>query len=279
MGTLIKIPEKTLDIIAFDVENADAFLIKTPQNKYFIIDTGKAPYKSGSSQAKFIILKYLKDRGIKNIEGLIITHFDNDHSGGAFDILESRQVENVYINTFSNKSYTSYKIYKTLKKHRIKTTIPENNSVIYNEDNFVIKTFMANIGNDNENSIITLVKYKNFETLFMGDAGIKAFDKIKTYMPENIEVLKVGHHGAKNVVSDEMLNTLNPEVSLISTGINYFGHPAKGTLDTLRNTSIYRTDKNNSIKITSDGDVYRVFTYNRTNHKYEINKEFHSLAP
>ncbi len=279
MGTLIKIPEKTLDIIAFDVENADAFLIKTPQNKYFIIDTGKAPYKSGSSQAKFIILKYLKDRGIKNIEGLIITHFDNDHSGGAFDILESRQVENVYINTFNNKSYTSDKIYKTLKKHGIKTTIPENNSVIYNEDNFVIKTFMANIGNDNENSIITLVKYKNFETLFMGDAGIKAFDKIKTYMPENIEVLKVGHHGAKNVVSDEMLNTLKSEVSLISTGMNYFGHPAKGTLDILRNTSIYRTDKNNSIKITSDGDVYRVFTYNRTNHKYEINKEFHSLAP
>ena len=186
--------------------------------------------------------------------------------------MESRQVENVYINTFNNKSYTSDKIYKTLKKHGIKTTIPENNSVIYNEDNFVIKTFMANIGNDNENSIITLVKYKNFETLFMGDAGIKAFDKIKTYMPENIEVLKVGHHGAKNVVSDEMLNTLKSEVSLISTGMNYFGHPAKGTLDILRNTSIYRTDKNNSIKITSDGDVYRVFTYNRTNHKYEINK-------
>lgn len=91
--------------------------------------------------------------------------------------MESRQVENVYINTFSNKSYTSYKIYNTLKKHRIKTTIPKNNSIIYNEDNFVIKTFMANIGNDNENSIITLVKYKNFETLFMGDAGIKAFEK------------------------------------------------------------------------------------------------------
>lgn len=124
-----------------------------------------------------------------------------------------------------------------------------------------------------------MLSIKILKHCLWGDAGIKAFDKIKTYMPENIEVLKVGHHGAKNVVSDEMLNTLKPEVSLISTGINYFGHPAKGTLDTLRNTSIYRTDKNNSIKITSDGDVYRVFTYNRTNHKYEINKEFHSLAP
>ena len=275
----IKLPEKTLDIIAFDVGNADAFLIKSPDNKYFIIDTGKAPYKSTSSQAKFIILKYLKDRGIKNIEGLVITHFDNDHSGGAVDILESRKVKEVYINSFENKSYTSYKIYKTLKKKNIKTEIPENNTIIYKEKHFVIKTFMANLDNDNENSIITLVKYGNFEALFMGDAGIKAFDAIKTNIPENIEVLKVGHHGAKNVVSSEMLTRLNPEVSVISTGINYFGHPAKGTLDILRNTNIYRTDRNNSIKITSDGNIYKVFTYNRTNHKYEINKVFHSLTP
>ena len=65
----ISIPDKNLEIIAFDVQNADSFAIKTPQNKYFIIDTGKMPYKSGNSQAKIIMLKYLKDRGIKNIEG------------------------------------------------------------------------------------------------------------------------------------------------------------------------------------------------------------------
>lgn len=278
-ASTVRLPQKTLDIIAFDVGNADAFLIKSPGNKYFVIDTGKAPYKSSSSQAKFIILKYLKDRGIKNIEGLIITHFDNDHSGGAVDILESRRVKKTYINTFANQSYTSYKIYKTLKEKHIKTEIPASNSVIYREKDFEIRTFRANLDNDNENSIITLVKYGSFEMLFTGDAGVKAFDEIKSGLPENIEVLKVGHHGAKNVVNDEMLTRLKPEVSVISTGLNYFGHPAKGTLDILRNTSIYRTDRNNSIKITSDGNEYKVLTYNRTNHKYEINKVFHSLTP
>lgn len=277
--SLIRIPEKSLDIITFDVQNADAFLIKTPENKYFIIDTGKAPYKSGSSQAKVIILKYLKDNGIKNIEGVIITHFDNDHSGGAVDVFENRKVKTAYINSFKNKSFTSVNIYKTLKKNKIKTIIPQNNSTIYAEKDIIIKTFKANQKNDNENSIITLVKYKDFETLFMGDAGLKAFDEIKQDMPADIEVLKVGHHGAQNVVNDEMLEHLNTKVSIISTGINSFGHPAKGTLDTLRNTDIYRTDKNNSIKISSDGTVYKVLTYNRTKHKYELNKAFHILGP
>lgn len=66
-----------------------------------------------------------------------------------------------------------------------------------------------------------------------------------------------------------MLEYLNPKVSVISTGLNYFGHPNRGTLDILRNTAIFRTDKNNSIKITTDGNFYDVLTFNRTKHKYE----------
>lgn len=69
--TWIKLPNHNLEIIAFDVQNADSFLIKTPQNKYFMIDTGKAPFESGNSQAKIIMLKYLKDRGIKILKELL----------------------------------------------------------------------------------------------------------------------------------------------------------------------------------------------------------------
>ncbi len=104
--TLINIPSKDLQIITFDVQNADCFLIKTPQNKYFIIDTGRASYKGSKAQANSIIIKYLKDRGIKNIEGMIITHFDNDHSGGAVDIMNNLKVKKVYINSFKDKTMT-----------------------------------------------------------------------------------------------------------------------------------------------------------------------------
>ena len=253
MLSTINIPNNKLEITVFDVQNADCFLIKTPENKYFIIDTGRAGYKGSKAQANSIIIKYLKDKGIKNIESLIITHFDNDHSGGAVDIMKNLKVKKVYINSFDDKSMTSINIYKTLKELEIPVQIPYNNKSIYSENNLNIQNYIASSKEDNEKSLMTLLTYKNFDMLFTGDAGTDAFNKLKKDIPHNIEILKVGHHGGSNVVNYEMLNHLKPTISIISTGPNAFGHPNKGTLDILRKTDIYRTDRNNSIKITSDG--------------------------
>lgn len=271
--SLINIPSNDLQIIAFDVQNADCFLIKTPRNKYFIIDTGRAGYKGSKAQANSIIIKYLKDRGIKNIEGMIITHFDNDHSGGAVDIMQNLNVKQVYINSFEDKSMTSTNIYKTLKELKIPSQIPNNNKSIYSENSLNMQTYLAEAEEDNEKSIITLLSYKDFGMLFTGDAGTDAFNKLKKDIPHNIEVLKVGHHGGPHVVSSEMLNHLNTKVSVISTGPNAFGHPNKGTLDILRKTDIYRTDRHNSIKIISDGQRYTMYTFNKDKKKYQKSKD------
>ena len=273
--SVIPIRNDNLEVIAFDVQNADAFLIKTPKNKYFIIDTGKAAYNGGSSQAKVIILKYLKDRGIKNIEGLIITHFDNDHCGGVVDLINNLKIKNVYINSMVADSYTSKHIFEVFKKKNISPILAKNNEKIYSENDLKIQTYRAFLKNDNENSIITLLSYNDFDELFMGDAGIEAFELVKGKIPSSkIEVLKVGHHGANGVVSNEMLNTLKPDVSIVSTGQNKFGHPTKVTLDTLRNTDIYRTDKHNSVKISVNSKNYSVYTYNTVAHKYELFKKY-----
>ena len=83
----------------------------------------------------------------------------------------------------------------------------------------------------------------------MGDAGVIGFEKAEKYLPEKINVLKVGHHGAKNVVDNKMVERLSPQYSVISTGINKFGHPNPVTLDILSPTTILRTDRNNAVKI------------------------------
>lgn len=272
--TTVSLPNHNLEIITFDVGNADAFLIKTPQNKYFIIDTAKLSYKSSSSTAKMVILKYLKDRGIKNIEGMILTHFDLDHAGGAVDLMNNLNIKSVYVNSLTRNNYTVKNIFKTIEKHNLKPYLAENNSAIYEENELQIKTFISEIPqNDNENSIITLLSYKDFDMLFMGDAGLIAFDKIKSNLSHNIEILKVGHHGGKGVVNREMTKSLGNEVSIISTGPNTFGHPHKSTLDILRKTQIYRTDKHNSIKIKTDGQKYNIYTFDRTKKKYQKTKE------
>ena len=278
--TWIKLPNNNLEIIAFDVQNADSFLIKTPQNKYFMIDTGKAPFESGNSQAKIIMLKYLKDRGIKNLEGVIVTHFDNDHSGGTSEIITNTKVKTLYLNNTKTETQTAKNIFKTAKKIHQKYKIVQHNQQIYTEKDFKIRTFKADISGkdtDNECSTITLVSYKNFDMLFMGDAGVKSFEQVQKDIPNKIEVLKVGHHGGPKVVNEQMLNYLNNEVSLISTGVNYFGHPNKGTLDILRKTEILRTDIHHSIKNSTDGKIYKIYTYTNTDKKYELYKTLKNL--
>jgi len=261
----IHIPNKNLEIISFAVQNADAFLIKSPKNKYFVIDTAKSGYKNGKSQAEMIILKYMKDNGIKNIEGMIITHFDNDHSGGAVDIFKYAKVKNTYINSYNNDSKTSKEIYKTIKP----LTLAKNNTLIYKEPNFEIRLFLVeNPPSDNEGSIITEIHYNNFTMLFMGDAGIFAYNKLKQNLSKNITILKVGHHGAKGVIDADMIKDLNPDYSIISSAPNDYKHPHALTLNTLRKHNVLRTDINNSIKIIFNKESYKIYTFNKELKKY-----------
>ena len=191
----------------------------------------------------------------------------------AVDIMNNLNIKQVYINSFSDKTMTSVNIYKTIKELQIPVKLPTNNTDIYQENDFQLRTYFANSEEDNEKSIITLLSYKDFDMLFTGDAGIKAFNKLKKDIPHNIEILKVGHHGGPHVVNFEMLNHLGTKVSIISTGPNAFGHPNRGTLDILRKTDIYRTDLNNSIKISSDGKTYTIYTFDRYKKKYKKSKE------
>lgn len=277
LGTTLKPVSHDLEIIAFDVQNADSFLVKTPQNKYFMIDTGKSPYNSGNSQAKIIMLKYLKDHGIKNLEGVIVTHFDNDHSGGTVDIISGTKTKTLYLNSKQANSQTSKNIFKAVKELNQHVDIVNGEKVIYTEDNLTIKVYKVNYnrkGSDNEQSIITLLSYKDFDMLFMGDAGIESFNRIKQNVPFGVDVLKVGHHGGANVVDAAMVKHLGNKVSLISTGINYFGHPNKGTVDLLRDTEILRTDILNSIKISTDGNLYKIFSYDIHDKNYKLRDKF-----
>ena len=268
----ISVPNHNLEITAFDVGNADAFMIKTPENKYLMIDTGKAGYNGGKSQAEILILKYFKDKGIKGLDSIIITHFDNDHSGGAADIIKNMNVEKIYVNSENHPSVQAQDIYKTAKENETKIIKAENQQNVYDKSGLKITNYIADgikgVG-DNENSIITLLQSNDFSMLFTGDAGIETFNQLKSYLPKNITVLKVGHHGASGVINKNIANYINPKYSIISTGENKFGHPSIYTTETLRNSSVLRTDINNSIKIIVKNKNFEIYTYDSKSKKYK----------
>lgn len=103
--------------------------------------------------------------------------------------------------------------------------------------------------NENDNSSVIYTELDNYKFLFMGDAGVEVEeDLIEKYNLNDIDVLKVGHHGSNTSSSKIFINNIKPKYAIISVGKNNrYGHPKNSVLDTLSNSKIYRTDLDGSI--------------------------------
>ena len=103
--------------------------------------------------------------------------------------------------------------------------------------------------NENDNSLVLYFKINDYKFLFMGDAGVEVEeDLIEKYNIQDIDVLKVGHHGSKTSTGKEFVGVINPKYSIISVGKNNrYGHPNDSVLQNLNDSKIYRTDQDGSI--------------------------------
>jgi len=82
--------EGRMRVIAFDVGQGMALLIETSKHR-LLYDSGPL-YSPGSDGGNRVIVPYLKARGIDALDGMIITHSDSDHSGGALTVLQNMRV-------------------------------------------------------------------------------------------------------------------------------------------------------------------------------------------
>lgn len=268
--TFITIPNKNAEVIFFSLGNADAVLLKSPNNEYFLIDTGRSGYLKGASQAKNIIIKYLRDKGIKDINSLILTHFDSDHAGGTIDILENIYVKKLYITETYENTMLSNNIKEYLDSNRINYEIAENIEEIYNKDNFII-TIIEPVGelitSENQKSLIVHCKYKDKSLLFMADGDIKTYESIPNKYKKNISIIKSGHHGAKDTINKEMIN--NSDLFILSTSGHFYNHPHQQTIRILEenNKKYLRTDYHNAIKLVLNNN-YRIYMYSPKTRKF-----------
>ena len=244
----IPLYNSNLEVVMFDVGEADSMLISTPSKKInILIDTGR-----GIDINNIII--YLKSIGISKLNYLIITHGDEDHIGGALYLIDNFKVDNVILN---KGDYTELEVelITHLKNKNIKYTNNINKIPLLGSYMYLLNT--KKFSNENDNSIVTYFEYQKYKFLFMGDSSSKTEEYlINNYNLANISFLKVGHHGSNTSSSPLFINKINPKVSLISVGRNnFYHHPNKEVLTNLSNSVIYRTDINKSIKIKINNKV------------------------
>jgi competence protein ComEC len=184
--------------------------------------------------------------------------------------MKNLNVKKLYVNELNHNSLTAQEIYKTASEKNVKIILVENNQKVYESDDFKLMNLKSYNGkNDNDNSIISFLKYKDFSMLFTGDAGINGINSVLSNIQKNITVLKVPHHGAIGGLNKNIVNHLKPRYSLISTGENKFGHPSLYILKLLENSIILRTDINNSIRFKVNNNNLKVLTYDIKERKYK----------
>ncbi len=254
-------------MIMIDVGQGDSILISYPYSKTnILIDTGgketyyKEQWKKRVKEyslGKDRIIPLLKSLGIRKLDYLIITHGDFDHMGEANNILNHYKVQKVLLN--KGKINNNEKVLiNYIKKNNIKYNVVTANNILLNNSLYIIHSKMYS--NENDNSIIIYLNINNHRILLIGDISrYVENDLVNNYQLNNIDVLKVAHHGSNTSTGLLFLNEINPKYAFISVGKkNKFNHPNKEVLDRLK-------DKNIKTNITSiHGSIKYIFDKNGT---------------
>lgn len=233
-----------------DVGQADCELI--------ICDGEAMLIDGGNVDDSDLVVSYLTDMDVSEIEYMLCTHAHEDHVGGLPGPLSKFKVDNVY----APERESDTKCYRDFKeKARAAGGIinPENGDTVeLGSSEVVFYVPDVNDGDLNNTSIMCRITYGDTSFLFTGDAEAEAEKSVMESGAElDADVLKVGHHGSSSSTSDQFLDAVDPEYAVISCGKdNSYGHPHDETLKRLHNKDvmIYRTDMNGHIVAESDGN-------------------------
>jgi len=244
----IVIDAEKLNILFFDVGQADSSLIIS-DGRTMLID-------SGNQDDGEYLVNQIKALNINKIDYVIGTHVHEDHIGGMADIIENFEIGKISI-PYNSTTTANYYVDILEKLDEKSIEISEVNIGDTFEIGKIKCEIMAVDNSEpedvNDSSIVVQVAYDTQEFLFMGDAT-KQVENSRIW--NDIDVLKVGHHGSNTSSSRDFLNQVLPEISIIQVGENnQYGLPKAEVLERLEEikTVVYRTNESGTIQLISDG--------------------------
>jgi competence protein ComEC len=267
-GLLGRASGPTLDILFFDVGQGDAVLVSAPGGEHLLVDTGpRSP--EGNGAAAHSVVPYLRQRGIDQLETVVVTHPDADHLGGLPVLLQSVAVGEV-LHSGQEVETDLYDESRALLKQK---GVPDR--AVEQGDSFTVGPVRARVlgppaqprrrGIDSENgrSVVLHLAYGAVDALLPGDVEADAERSLVRSYGKQLasRVVKVPHHGSETSSTPSFVraavDTVADTKAVVSVGeSNRFGMPDQDVLARwrARGAAVRSTAQEGAVWLRTDGN-------------------------
>ncbi len=237
------------EVYFLDLPKGEATLIRKHFNTCnILIDTGENGYDD--------ILIFLKKKGIKRLDMIIISHGDSDHNGMLEEIIDNFKVKNIYYGKYDKVTCTK------IPPHINSFALAINNTISIAKIDFKVLSPAKDYQNPNDNSLVLYANIFGLKYLFTGDIS----KKVEETLPLNnqmVDILKVAHHGSKTSTSEKFLKNIGfdkPNTNKIAICMNgyrnQFSFPDSLTVANIK-TTLYITSTHKTIIIRKNKIYYK----------------------
>jgi competence protein ComEC len=252
-----------------DVGQALSAAIVTDDGYSLVYDFGLT-----QSNTEDVILPFLEEHRVSEIDYAILSHPHQDHVGGLPALLESMPIATYIDPVLETTNQTYAQSLEMIEERDIHAEIARQGDtyslgehvdleILWPTDDLLIDSDGSHRLNDN--STVVRVDIGDVSILLTGDIERDAEDILVDTMAVNLDVdiLQVGHHGSNTSSQDHFLAASSPALAAIPVGQdNQYGHPHGEVMQRLRqhNIQIYRTDVDGTVIIQTDGESWDVTT-------------------
>lgn len=240
-----------------DVGQGDSEFLELPNGQTMLID-------ASTKDQSDTIIEYIESKGYSSIDYVIATHPHADHIGGMAAVIEHFDIGTVYMPNIETSTKTFENLLETIMDKGLKIkTAKAGVSVLDTADLDIemLAPVQKSYSNLNNYSAVIKVTYKDTAFLYMGDAETEIEEEITADV--SADVIKVGHHGSDTSSSQNFVERVSPRYAIMEVGAdNSYGHPKSEIIERWENNgaTVYRTDLNGNIIVTSDGQNITVNT-------------------
>ena len=214
----------SLRVTVMDVGQGQSILLSSSGKNYLVDCGGDDPGATAD-----IVAQRLLSQGIFRLDGIFLTHYDQDHAGAVSNLLSRITAQKLYLPDIADDAG----IKQTLQERFAASVEMVRGKQLLSGQWGKITVVSGDPGGDeNENSLCVLFQAENCDILITGDRDRTGERKLLQDLEiPQLELLVVGHHGSNSATCFEFLSQTRPKNAVISVARdNFYGHPSSEVL-------------------------------------------------